>query len=135
MPTAQDYTELLSFLPRLTTPGFHPTRHWHGGWKNDRTFVLPWPEYHAVVGEFVDAASRDCWLDPDYVPEIAGRMLEDHDLVASADLAQVKTMLTYCVRGERFCSGHWEEMIEAGHIERLLRRLSELADGRARDPG
>jgi hypothetical protein len=44
----------------------------------------------------------------------------------AADLFQIKTMLAYCVRGERFCEGHWGEMIEGGHIRRLLERLGEL---------
>jgi hypothetical protein len=37
--------------------------------------------------------------------------------------AEIKTMLTFCLRGERFADGHWGEMIEAGHIRRLLERL------------
>ena len=128
MPNDRDIAELLGFLPRLTASGLEPIGQWSGGWKDDRTFVLPWPDYDPVVEEFFAAASRECWLDPDYHPATAGRMLEDRELVASADLAQIKTMLNYCVRGERFCAGHWEDMIEAGHIERLLRRLAELRD-------
>ena len=128
MPTPKDVTELLGFLPRLTAPGFQPVRQWHGGPKGDHTYELPWPDYDPVVEEFVKAASRECWIDPDYDPTTAGRMLEDHELIASADLAQIRTMLTYCLRGERFCEGHWGAVIEAGHVERLLRRLAELRD-------
>lgn len=53
-------------------------------------------------------------------------MLEDDEVVNTADLAQIKTMLTYCVRGERFCEGHWSAMIEDGDVRRLLQRLAEL---------
>jgi hypothetical protein len=35
-------------------------------------------------------------------------------------------MLTFCVRGERFSDGHWEEMIEKGYIRRILERLNEI---------
>ena len=35
-------------------------------------------------------------------------------------------MLTFCVRGERFCDGHWAAMIEGGQVRRLLERLAEL---------
>ena len=62
----------------------------------------------------------------DYVPEEAGRMLEDPALVRRASLDQVRTMLTYCVRGERFCDGHWAAMIEGWHVRRLLERLAEI---------
>jgi hypothetical protein len=46
--------------------------------------------------------------------------------VRNATLDQIKTMLTYCVRGERVCDGHWCAMIEGGHVRRLLERLAEL---------
>jgi hypothetical protein len=70
-------------------------------------------------------------MDFDYVPQEAGRMLEDEAAVRRADLEQIKTMLTYCVRGERFGEGHWGAMIEGGHVRRLLERLAELRDARA----
>jgi len=71
-------------------------------------------------------AGQDCWMDFDYVPEQAGRRLLSDDGVRNATLGQIKTMLTYCVRGERFGDGHWAPMIEDGHVRRLLERLAEL---------
>lgn len=65
-------------------------------------------------------------MDFDYVPEEAGRMLEDQALARRASINEIKTMLTYCVRGERFSEGHWGAMIELGHVRRLLERLAEL---------
>jgi hypothetical protein len=53
-------------------------------------------------------------------------MIRDADITKNSSLDQVKTMLTYCVRGERFCDGHWGEMIESGIIRNLLERLKEL---------
>ena len=35
-------------------------------------------------------------------------------------------MLTYYVRGERFCDGHLDAMITEGHIRRLLERLDVI---------
>jgi broad-specificity NMP kinase len=55
-------------------------------------------------------------------------MLSDDDLIATASLDQIKTMLTYCVRGERFVDGHWAHMLESGRIVALLRRLAELRE-------
>ena len=104
---------MLAFLPRLTADGFTPIRRWGGGEKDaDGAFVMPWPVYDEVVKEFFEAAGQDCWMDFDYVPIEAGRMLEDHALVRRASLDEIKTMLTYCVRGERFSEGHWGAMIE-----------------------
>lgn len=126
-PTPLEIDELVAFLPRLTADGFFPVREWGGGEKTDNGgFVMPWPNYQDVVTAFFEVAGQDCWMDFDYVPVEAGRMLEDHALVRSASVDQVKTMLTYCVRGERFSEGHWGAMIEQGHVRRLLERLAEL---------
>jgi hypothetical protein len=126
-PTAQEIERLLEFLPRLSVAGFAPIRDWGGGEKNsDGSYVMPWPRYDAIVTRFFEAAGQDCWMDFDYVPVEAGRMLEDPALVRRASIDEIKTMLTYCVRGERFSEGHWGAMIEQGHVRRLLERLAEL---------
>lgn len=126
-PNLQQIDELLAFLPRLASGGFAPVRQWRGGdGLADGAITFPWPEYEDVVREFFEVAGQDCWMDFDYVPIEAGRMLEDRALLGQASLEQIKTMLTYCVRGERFCDGHWGAMIEQGHIRRLLERLKEI---------
>ena len=53
-------------------------------------------------------------------------LLLSEDGVRNATRDQIKTMLTHCVRGERFGEGHWAAMIEGGHVRRLLERLREL---------
>ena len=87
---------------------------------------MPWPVYDEVVKEFFEAAGQGCWMDFEYVPIEAGRMLEDEARVRRASMDEIRTMLTYCVRGERFGEGHWSAMIEGGHVRRLLERLAEL---------
>lgn len=126
-PTPKEIDELLAFLPRLDVQGFTPIERWSGGTRNQgRVVAMPWPEYDKVVVEFFRIASKACWGDYDYRPELARRMLESDDVINNADLAQIKTMLTYCVRGERFCGGHWRAMLERGYIRRLLQRLAIL---------
>lgn len=132
MPTSEEIAELTAFLPRLYAESFTPIKRWGGGTKaEDGAVTVHWPEYDEVVGEFFGAASRECWIDYGYRPETAALMLENIDTVANANLARIKTMLTYCVRGERFCDGHWAAMIEGGQIRRLLQRLAELASEKA----
>jgi hypothetical protein len=55
-------------------------------------------------------------------------LLADEALIRRASLAEVKTMLTYCVRGERFGDGHWAAMLESGKVVALLKRLRALRD-------
>lgn len=127
LPTPEEIAELVSFLPRLYAPGYAPVKQWHGGFpREDGVIPMPYPEYDPLVEEFFRSAAAECWLDYGYRPEEAHRMLEDEDFLKTAGLLQIKTMLTYCLRGERFCDGHWGAVIEGGYIRRLLERLAEL---------
>ena len=127
LPTRDEIKALVSFLPRLYAQGFNPVIKWEGGKKDaDGIIQMPYPEYDPLVDEFIRAASSECWLNYSYDPEEAYQMLKSDEAIKSADLAGIKTMLTFIVRGERFSDGHWGEMIEAGYVRRLLERLIEL---------
>jgi hypothetical protein len=127
MSIVEEIEKLTAFLPHLYALDFSPIRRWKG---NERTengaITMPWPKYEPVVREFFEAASAPCWTDTNYLAAGAAEMLADEALVRNASLDQVRTMLTFCVRGERFCDGHWGVMIREGHIRRLLERLNEI---------
>ena len=126
LPTRQDIETLTAYLPRLYAEGFSPVQKWNGGKQEDGTFTMPYPDYDPLVEEFYWAISAGGWLDHGYNPEQAYKMIQDEDLVKTASLAQIKTMLTFCVRGERFSDGHWAEMVEKGYIRQILERLNEI---------
>jgi hypothetical protein len=127
LPTLQDIEKLTAYLPRLYAKGFVPVESWDGGEKRkDGSFTLPYPNYNPVVEEFFHLVSSEGWLDYEYNPEQAYQMLKDDNVIKTASLTQIKTMLTFCVRGERFSDGHWAQMIEEGYIRRLLERLNEI---------
>ena len=126
LPTFEQIEELTAFLPRLYAEDFALVLQWYGGKQNDGTFTLPYPEYDPLVKEFFSVAANECWRDYDYNPEHGYQMLNDESLIKTASLEQIKTMLTFCVRGERFSDGHWEEMIQKGYIRHLLERLNEI---------
>ena len=128
-PTPVDFEELLAFLPIFTSRDFHPVKMNHGGRNVDGSMQFIWPEYEPEVERFIQAASKDCWQDRHYSPEAMGVMISNPEQVGRATLEQVRSMLTYCVRGERFCDGHIGHMIESGHVARVLERLSEISDG------
>ena len=126
-PTAQEIEKLAAFLPRLYSEGFLPVESWGGGEKQkDGSISFPYPNYNPVVEEFFRLVSSEGWLDHEYNPEQTYQMLKDEKLIKTASLSQIKTMLTFCVRGERFSDGHWAQMIEEGYIRRLLERLNEI---------
>jgi hypothetical protein len=128
IPTRQQIEALTAFLPRLYAEGFAPVLNWEGGKQKDGTSSLPYPRYDPVVEEFYRSFGGGDWIDYEHDPEHAYEMLKDEERIKIASLDQIKTMLTFCLRGERFSDGHWAEMIEKGYIRRLLERLNEIAE-------
>ncbi|MDE0392223.1 MAG: DUF6508 domain-containing protein [Rhodospirillales bacterium] len=135
-PTARDIQALLAFKPILCADDFVPIREWVGGGKEDGAVVIPYPEYDQAVRDFVDTIVKDGWMDSGYVPAQVEKLIESERAIERATLPQMRAMLTYFVRGERFCDGWWGHMIEKGYIGRILERLAELEgeldDGRGR---
>ena len=115
--TSEKINRLLAFLPAFETP--------------DREYITGWrgiaPSYTCDVRDFFRLASDSIWMDYSYQPAEAAKLIEDDDFIAQADLAAVKTMLTHCVRGERFSDGFWGVLLENGRIQAILRRLQILA--------
>jgi len=127
LPTSHEIETLTAFLPRFYSDGFSSIESWGGGQKQkDGSISVPYPNYNPIVEEFFRLVSGEGWLDHDYNPEQAFQMLKDQNGIKTASLPQIKTMLTFCVRGERFSDGHWAQMIEEGYIRRLLERLNEI---------
>ena len=127
LPTPEEIEKLTAYLPRLYSEGFVPVERWDGGEKRkDGSFTVPYPHYNPVVEEFFRQVSSAGWLDTVYDPEQAYQMLKDESGIKTASVPQIRTMLTFCVRGERFSDGHWAQMIEEGYIRRLLERLNEI---------
>ena len=124
-PTAVDVRELLAFLPKLYADGLEPIKRVHSK-DEDGIIAFPWAEYEAVVDEFMSCIGRECWLDYGYVPQEVQKAIESEDAIRTATLPQIRAMLTYVLRGERFSDGWWGRMIEGGHVRRILERLAEL---------
>jgi hypothetical protein len=125
LPPLQDIERLTAYLPRLYAEGFSPVIRWEGGEKlKDGSFTLPYPTYDPLVEEFFRLGAA--WIDYEYNPEQAYQMLKDEQAIKTASLIQIKSLLTFCVRGERFSDGHWAEMIEKGYIRRIPERLNEI---------
>ena len=126
-PTSADFDRLITFLPILYADGFRPIRYWGGGNKTeDGVIVMPWPEYEEAVDQFFYAASDECWKAYNYTSINIREIACDPQRVACATLDQIKAILTWCVRGERFCDGLWGDVIDNGLIRNVLLRLQEL---------
>ena len=127
-PTAQDIRDLVAFLPKLYADGFTPIKSVHSKDEDGEIVAFPWPEYDQTVEDFLKVARRDCWMDRSYVPVEVGKLIKSEEAIRQATLPQVRAMITYFVRGERFSDGHWDHMIEGGYVRRILERLAELKE-------
>jgi hypothetical protein len=114
----QKFDILLMFLPRFEEPG--------------RTYLKGWqgrlPQYPDDVVAFFRWAKDGVWIDPGYDPKIASKLIQDDAYIAQATVDELRPLITFCVRGERFHDGHWANMLEQGRVQAILRRLKEIRE-------
>lgn len=128
-PEEEYVDELVGYLPRLYADGFAHTPRWLGGETNaEGVMTMPYPEYDPLVIEFFGRAARECWRDYLYTSSSAPMMAADKGFIATAGMDDLRTLLTWAVRGERFGDGHWEALIESGTIRAILERLRDLKE-------
>ncbi len=132
-PSAADIEALLAYLPYFERAEGGEVAVWTDSHADPNSGALTcgYPVYSAEVHAFIRLLDQPCWRDPHYQPAVAGRWLEDESAVAAATLPQIRAMLTYTMRGERFCDGHWAGLARRGRVARLLRRLAALGNGGA----
>jgi hypothetical protein len=127
--TRETIDQLLRFLPLFDVPGRQFVERWAGGERtDDGAITVPYPIYADDVLEFFQLAGQPCWSDYGYSPAEAARMLKDDGFIARATLGEIRSILTYCVRGERFCDGHWQVVLKSGRVTAILRRLAVLRE-------
>ena len=131
--TRERIDELLHYLPLFSHPteALNPTA--MGGGEKHGIISLGIPIYPPVVEQFFELARHPCWNDEDYLSKATHEMLADDAVIAAATLDQVKTMLTFCNRGERFCDGFWIDVIQGGRIGAILARLEQLREAAPSD--
>ena len=51
-----------------------------------------------------------------------------NEKIENADFDLINAILTYHIRCDRHCGGHWEDMVKEGVFLRLLERLEEIRE-------
>jgi len=117
--TSKDIHELVDFLPRLRSLNGHylevedpPSR--------------PQLKYHPVVEDFFYCVAKPCWTDPQCSPLEVEEALSHPGFVETADLGQLRSLLTWCVRGELVRDGHWNHILSNGTLFSILERLQSV---------
>jgi hypothetical protein len=126
-PTAEQIRLLVQYLPKFCAVDFAPVVERLGGEEVEPGVTsMPYPRYDGTVLAFMHEASQDWWQDFGYTNSDARSMLDQPSLIAAASIDQIKSMLTLCVRSERFCDGAWETICGKGYIVAILERLDRL---------
>ena len=82
-----------------------------------------WPDYDERVLPGLAAAQELAGVDVDYLRHVD--RVSDAGIDA-ASLADLGTLFTYVLRGERFSEGHIGAALANGKVGRMLDRLAEL---------
>ena len=119
---------VLAHLPSIKEPGRSFVVRWVDDERDDGSFVMPYPDYTDDVRQLFDALGDllSSWggVDADYMR--VSTLARSPDAIAVATPIELRAMLTYLVRGERFCDGFQEGLLEAGYVALMLDRLKEL---------
>ena len=126
----QAVESVLSFREALEHRAKAPIKEWDGGRDpNSGVLTLPYPKYHADILDFFTALSvlLSLWIPDatDYL-DISEKFRVDHNAVAVARPDEVKALLTFVLRGEKYCDGFWGTQLSSGSVIALLERLEEL---------
>lgn len=128
LPTSKQIDHLLMYYPVLCAEGFDPFQPGSPSASIPPGGFLPSsPNYQALVIEFFNLLAQECWLDHDYDPAEAYRVLTDPQRLKAADLSTLRSLFTWCLRGERFCEGHWGQVITSGVLRDIMNRLREIS--------
>lgn len=126
--------KLTSFIPYFENLSPDTAVKWDGGGKrDDGTIYLSYPVYDSKFMKFIDSFYHSSIVDYDYKNTLEkhygdGEGINMHEIVKTADINQLKAILTECVRVERFCDGAWANYIKSDLFLDILRRLKNLTE-------
>lgn len=126
-PTANDFDALIAYLAVFEAPGFVAAVEDAGVDQPASNDVVVRPLlYDDQVRSFIKLAASAPWHPAAFDVISAADLLDDKERVSKASLEELRQCLRYVVRGEKFCDGHWEDVISDGRVSSILRRLIEL---------
>jgi len=117
--------QLLTFLPFFERPGLDV-----GGARAEQvgdTLTIYPAEYVDELYSFF-ARVVPPFADRDYLSKPVDQWLQHPTFLENSSPEQLRTILTWFCRGERFCLGFWEAHFNNGNLLRALRRLQVLED-------
>lgn len=93
---------------------------WKGGKESDGIMEIPYPDYPDEIWASFSIFDPDTDYSDNYEKYCKGILPTD------MNVRQIRTMLTFIERGERFCDGHVQRYLENNILLKLLLRLDDL---------
>ena len=121
LPTKNDIKELTDFLQLIYNDAIKLYKTDPNGDMLSGSYYI----YHPSVNTFFELASQQHWQDYEYVDNFSDQIIKRGE-IEKASIYKIKTILTWCVRKERFQEGHWISVIEEDVIKRILHQLTAL---------
>lgn len=119
--------ELLRLLPVFLETDKFIEENGGGEKLDENTISAPFVIYTKDVNEFINLV-QNCWTDFNYFKNIDRDNIYDDDFVQKSNIIDIKSMLTYIIRNERFCDGCLEEYFRDNRINLILKRLLVLRE-------
>jgi hypothetical protein len=123
LPSPQQIDAILAFQPML-----EDRKAKHSRWHTEKS-VMPWCELSNEASQFLKALHDEGFVvgfDWGEWQNEAKAYFYSLEKLVSADLRTIQRLLTLHVRKDRFCEGHFAEMLENGRIADILEQLSVI---------
>jgi Family of unknown function (DUF6508) len=127
VPGTEQICTLLESLPRLEAATSPQSRAWLERDAKGRLSYRVWNS--KLSDEFMQTLYDNGFVLMDFewsTWEGAGRIAEHPEVLATADLETICKLLTVHARSDRFCEGHFGEVIESGQMLAIVRRLAKI---------
>lgn len=135
VPRIEQIRTLLEFLPRLEAVKSPQSRAW---FERDAKGRLSFQVWNSKLSDELMQALYDngfVFMGFEWSTWDGARQIAEHpEFLASADLETICKLLTVHARSDRFCEGHFGEVIENGEVLAIMRRLAAIYPSRERQP-
>lgn len=122
--------KVVSFIPKLQSIPAEKIASWGHGKGTDGVLQLSLePSYHPVIRELMQSLNENHFVQPfDWLgwQPSAEKIFREPSRVSKASLETCAKLITLHVRKDRFCGGHFGEMVRSEHICAILHRLAAL---------
>ena len=96
-------------------------------WESEELMTMGYPIYDRKLTEFISEVYKSNLLATNYTDYLDGDLSQlTVEKIKGADIEELKAILTYYIRAERFCEGTWADAAENKIFLHILYRLKEL---------